>query len=195
MTEEGKISVYETAYRAGRTFDEFLAAVEANRELWHAMASRARIDPDLTARLRTIPGEWRLLILADDWCGDAVNILPVVARLVEDVAAVDIRIVGREEIEGLMDRHLTDGSRSIPVIVLLDHTFSCRGWWGPRPAGLQAWFQEEGRYLPKPDRYRELRRRYARDRGAAIATEITDLIETADFGSGCERTGYEVQAA
>lgn len=177
--------MYGTAYRAGRNFDEFLASVDANRELWMAVAGRARVAPHLGAKLREIPGKWRLLALADDWCGDAVNVLPVVARLVEDADNVELKIVGREEIPGLMDRHLTDGSRSIPIFVLLDETFTCRGWWGPRPTELQGWFREQGRGLPKSDRYRELRRWYARDRGATIATEIIELIKAGAGAQGC----------
>lgn len=169
--------IYETAYKAGRTFEKFLEGVEENRELWHSIASRARAPAEAAEALAGFSGGWRLLALADDWCGDAVNILPVVARLVETVDDLELRIVGREEHPGLMDRHLTGESRSIPVFVLLDQEGRCRGWWGPRPRELQAWFEEEGRRLPKDERYRELRTWYARDRGRAIGEEIVELVQ------------------
>lgn len=171
------MTIYEKAYGAGRTFEEFLEGVEANRELWHSMASRARVPGEAAEALAGFPGGWRLLVLADDWCGDAVNILPVVARLVETVDDLELRIVGRDDHPRLMDRHLTGESRSIPVLVLLDPEGRCRGWWGPRPRELQAWFDEEGRRLPKDERYRELRRWYARDRGRAIGEEIVELVQ------------------
>lgn len=171
--------MYEQAYREGTTFEAFLEGAEKNRELWHAMAPRARVPIETVERTRSVPGDWRLLAIADDWCGDAVNILPVVARLVEQVDTLELRIVGRESRPDLMDRHLTNGSRSIPVLILLDDQGVCRGWWGPRPSELQAWFEAEGRPLPKDERYRELRRWYARNRGVAIADEIAELITCA----------------
>lgn len=168
--------MYEQAYQTGITFEQFLSAAAANREMWQAMATRARVSPEAVRRARETPGRWRLLVIAEDWCGDAVNILPVVARLAEDLESLDLRITGQESWPALMDRHLTNGSRSIPVVILLDDAGACHGWWGPRPSQLQEWFESEGRPLPKEDRYRELRRWYARDRGAAVAAEIVDLI-------------------
>lgn len=180
--------MYDTAFAAGRTFDQFLESATENREMWLAMAARVRVDRDAAARMATVPGSWRLLALADDWCGDAINTLPVVAALADAVDGVELRITGRDEHPGLMERHLTGGSRSIPIIVLLDERGEARGSWGPRPAELQAWFEAEGRVLPKAERYRALRRWYARDRGASVAREIAELLVRHGTGRG-ELTG------
>lgn len=177
--------MYQDAYREGATFEEFLERAGKNRELWHAMALRAGVPLEAVQRARKLPGRWRLLAITDDWCGDAVNILPVVARLVEQVDSLGLRIAGRESRPDIMVRHLTNGSRSIPVFVLLDPEGACRGWWGPRPSELQAWFEAEGRPLPKDERYRELRRWYARG-GDTIAHEIVDLVACAALpGRSC----------
>jgi hypothetical protein len=179
--------MYDRAYDEGISFRGFLQHVKANRDLWHAMANRARVAEEMVRRARRLPGEWRLLAIAEDWCGDAVNILPVVARLAEHVDSLELRIVSRDSSPGLMDRHRTEGTLSIPVLIVLDLDGACRGWWGPRPAELQAWFEVEGRPLPKSDRYRELRRWYARDRGATIAGEVVDLLACAALADprGC----------
>lgn len=168
--------IYERAFDAGINFQEFVARAAANSEMWHTKAARARVSPEVIQQVRDASGRWRLLVIAEDWCGDAVNIVPVVARLAEESGRLDLRIVSRDGWPGLMDRHLTNGSRSIPVVILLDEAGACRGWWGPRPSELQAWFEREGRALTKEARYRELRRWYARDRGRAIAQEIAQLV-------------------
>ncbi len=168
--------MYEQAYRQGKTFGEFLGGAVASRDLWMAVAARVTPPKAALDRVSATPGRWRLLALADDWCGDAVNILPVVAKLAEAAENLELRIVGREEVPGLMERHLTGTSRAIPVFVLLDEEGTARGWWGPRPGPLQRWFEVEGRRLDKTERYRELRRWYARDHGATTAGEIADLV-------------------
>ena len=171
----GEHMTYDEIFAMGRSFDQFLEGTVANGELWHALARRAVHNAPADHPIAAVSGQWRLLVIADDWCGDAVNVLPVVARLASS-ANIELRIVGRDEHTGLMDRHLTKGSRSIPVVILLDREGRPRGWWGPRPRPLQDWFDRAGRPLPKEERYRELRRWYARDRGDTIASEIAALI-------------------
>lgn len=176
--------MYERAFDRGRTFGEFLASVTANPGLWHAVTSRVRLSVESIEAVRAVHGRWRLLALADDWCGDAVNILPVVARLVDAAPNLDLRIVGRDEDPDLRDRHLTSGTRSIPVFIPIDESGVPRGWWGPRPSALQEWFETKGRHLPKVERYLELRRWYARDRGVSIVREVTDLLRCGASSGG-----------
>jgi hypothetical protein len=170
---------YESAWQSGVPFSDFLGTARAHRALWHSVAERTGLFEEAVSRLSRSPGCWRLLGLADDWCGDAINILPVIARLADASPHAEFRIVPRDRFPTLRDRHLTNGSRSIPIVVVLDQAGEPRGTWGPRPAPLQRRFEGELRALPKDERYREIRRWYARDRGATTADEIARLIEGA----------------
>lgn len=162
------------------TFAEYLETVEKNRELWHALARRAAVDEATRARARAIPGRWHVIALTEDWCGDASNTLPVFERLAEATPSLELRILLRDENLDLMDAHLTNGtSRSIPVLIVYDEDFEERGWWGPRPAPIQAWVMTEGRELDTKDRYREIRRYYARDKGRTSLDEFLSLLEAA----------------
>ncbi|MBI4539180.1 MAG: thioredoxin family protein [Gemmatimonadetes bacterium] len=180
---------YDSAFEKGKTFDQFVQDSAASQDMWHAMARRALHVQQAADRIRVLPGRWRLLALGEDWCGDAVNTLPVIARLAEAAGNVELRIVRRDEYPELMDRHLTNGSRSVPVVILLDEHGQAQGWWGPRPRALQQWFDRQGRRLPSEERYRELRRWYARDRGATTASEIADLIWCGAMGDGAPYRG------
>jgi len=124
-----------------------------------------------------LSGEWHLLVINEDWCGDAVNTVPHVARLAELASNLDVRIIGREANPDIMDTHLTNGSRSIPIVIALDERFVEHGWWGPRPGELQRWATDEGRLLEKDERYRHIRTWYARDRGRTTLTEVLALLE------------------
>jgi hypothetical protein len=168
---------YEAAYRSGVRFPDFLSGVVAQRDQWEAFAPRAGLVEEAAARIRNLPGCWRLLVLADDWCGDAVNTLPVLARLEEALPNLELRIVPRDRYAEIRDRHLTNGARSIPMVIVLDETGAPQGTWGPRPAPLQERFERELRRMPPEPRYRELRRWYAANRGRATALEVADLIE------------------
>lgn len=160
------------------TFAEFCASAKANTDLWKKIYEHAEVAPDIIARAAALGCTWHLLVLAEDWCGDAVNTIPVLARLTEHAPNITLRILARDQNLDLMDAHLTNGtSRSIPVVIFLDTSYEERGWWGPRPGSLQAWALNEGIALPKEERYKALRTWYARDRGHTTLDEILSAVE------------------
>ncbi len=163
-------------FESALTFAEFLEQAQANAALWRDAYRLARVPAEAVARLGAIPGRWHLLVMVEDWCGDAVNSLPLLARLVEQVPNVDLRVVGRDDNAELMDTHLTNGARSIPVVMVLDEDYAERAWWGPRPSALQRWVIDEGLALEKGERYRQIRTWYARDRGRTIVDEVIDAV-------------------
>ncbi len=167
-------------YCAAQPFTDFVRTTTANVELWQTLARRAQVAVTAVARTQAIGGRWHLLVLAEDWCGDAVNSLPVLAKLTELADNVHLRVLTRDANLDLMEAHLSPrGARAIPVVMVLDADFAERGWWGTRPAALQRWVDDVGRTLPNEERYREIRRWYARDRGASVLDEVIGLIGSA----------------
>jgi hypothetical protein len=166
-------------YVAAQEFEEMLASAQKNVELWTALWRHARVDDDYVRRASSLSGSWHLLVLSEDWCGDAVNTVPVVARLAERCPNVDLRVLARDANPDIMDAHLTERSRSIPVIIVLDEAYEERGWWGPRPTALQRWVSGQGQLLEKTTRYREARTWYARDRGRTTLEEVVSMLERA----------------
>jgi len=161
------------------TFPEYLGTVDRNRDLWNGVYERVRLPADVVAEASRIPGAWHLVALSEDWCGDAVNTLPVIARLAEE-AGWDLRVFGRDDNPDLMDGHLTNGrSRSIPIVIVYDADFNEIGWWGPRPGEIQAWVMDEGLSMSSPERYKVIRSWYVRDRGRTTLSEILGIVGAA----------------
>jgi Thioredoxin len=171
-------------YEKAPDFRQYLATVQKNEALWNGVNDRVRIADEFIEAARAIPQRWHLLALSEDWCGDAVNTLPVISALVDAVPNLDMRVLLRDENLDLMDTHLTAGkSRSIPVVMVLDEDFQERGWWGPRPGPLQEWVVQEGLDMGSEDRYKEARRYYARDKGRTTLEELLGLMNaTASTG-------------
>ncbi|MES2521884.1 MAG: thioredoxin family protein [Gemmatimonadota bacterium] len=167
----------QARYDGALTLDQFVAQATANHDLWATFAKRAVPEPDLLARVNRLSARRHLLVLLEDWCGDAVNTIPALAALAAASDTVDLRILTRDANLDLMDAHLTGGTRSIPVVIVLDESYHERGWWGPRPAPLQSWVRSEGQVLEKSARYREVRRWYARDRARTTLSEIVELLD------------------
>ncbi len=166
-------------FQAAPTFEEYLETVDRNRDLWHGVHERVRLPDELVEEAGALPGSWNLVAISEDWCGDAVNTLPAVARLAQEVGW-DLRVLSRDDNPDLMDTHLTNGrSRSIPVVIVYDEEFNEIGWWGPRPGELQEWVLGEGLAMPSPERYKVVRRWYAKDRARTTLQEILGVVRKA----------------
>ena len=163
-------------FQEAETFPEFLDSVQVHQTLWHQISERARLPEEVLEVAAAVPGQWRFLVLAEDWCGDAVHILPFLARLEEAFPHFHLRVLSRDENPDLMDSHLTDGTRSIPVVMILDEDFSEVAWWGPRPQQLQELFLREIQHLPQEERFPKVRAWFARDRGRSTLEEILNRI-------------------
>lgn len=172
----------ETWWNEGLTWDRYLAdEIVEHRELWQGVY-RKSVTPDWAlAELEERGRDWKLIAISEDWCGDASNLVPIFARLAEASPWIDLRIVKRDEHPELMDMYLTNGSRSIPIVVIMDEAFRPVGRWGPRPVELQEFVIREKRAgeRPNPEIYKDVRRWYARDRGETTLRELLTVMAEA----------------
>jgi thiol-disulfide isomerase/thioredoxin len=76
------------------------------------------------------------LIITEDWCGDAMMINPVIRKITE-AANKEVRVALRDADTDLIDRHLTNGGRAIPIVLLLNDKGELVGKWGPRAEEVQ----------------------------------------------------------
>jgi hypothetical protein len=158
------------------TFDAFVTACKAEHcGLWQAVYNIARV-PDWALAAVPAGTKRKLLVIAEDWCGDASNTVPIIARLASQAPGLELRVIMRDRYPEVMDQYLTNGSRSIPIVIVLDEDFSELGHWGPRPTELQAWVMANRATMPKAELYPQVRKWYARDRGE---TTIREVLKTA----------------
>lgn len=176
------VANHDTEWARGIPWERYLnEEVLEHAELWRGVWERARSPAEQLDRLSGIGRVWRVLVLSEDWCGDASNTVPVLARFAEDAPQLELRILKRDENLDLMDRYLTDGSRSIPLAIVLDESRTAVGRWGPRPVELQEMVLREKRAGERPmsEIYKDTRRWYAMDRGGTTIRELVDRIEEA----------------
>lgn len=91
-----------------------------------------------------------LLIITEDWCGDAMMINPIVRKIAE-AANIEVRVALRDADTALIDRHLTNGGRAIPIILILNQDGELIGKWGPRAPEVQKIVDEYRANLPHKD--------------------------------------------
>lgn len=160
------------------SYDGFVRQSTRQCGLWSGVYRLAQI-PRWAIDRAAAGGRLRLLVLAEDWCGDASSTIPYLARLAEQAPNVELRILRRDEHPDVMDRYLTGRSRAIPIVLVLDADCREIGHWGPRPSELGSWVRRARETKPTPALYPQIRRWYARDKGETTLREILSLLPSA----------------
>ena len=138
------------------------------------------LHPDVWAAIANIKGTYHFLVISEGWCGDAAQIVPVIAKIV--LAAphkFELKLVLRDQNLPLIDAHLTNGGRAIPILLVLDENKALiLPQWGPRPAVLQnllsEWKKESTDLAAIAEK---LHAWYAKDKTQAIQKELIQLLK------------------
>ena len=119
------------------------------------------------------------LVLAESWCGDAAQILPVLNKMSEASNSIQLNIVLRDDHDALMQLFLTNGAKSIPKLIILDaQTLNVLADWGPRPLGAKQLIEEYKATHGVVDETGkiELQKWYLHDKGISIQQEISEIM-------------------
>jgi hypothetical protein len=182
-TWEANMSFTDREWESGVQWNEYLASVRAHADLWHHHFEKAEVPESIAARLSDLPGPRRVLILSEDWCGDAARSVPVIVKALAAAPNVEVRLIDIKHHEDLIDRHLSKKARAIPVAIVMDEDGTALGWWGPRPAPLQAMLRDRLRELGSPSKeemgrfYAPIMGWYKQDAGITALQEVTLLLE------------------
>ena len=91
-----------------------------NETRMHRLDKTIIIDDSIISKLKAIQSSYIWLVIAEGWCGDAAQLLPIFNKMSEVSDHIDLKIVFRDENEDVMDLFLTNGNKSIPKLIILD---------------------------------------------------------------------------
>ena len=132
---------------------------------------------ELRVAAQALDFEQTWMVLTEGWCGDSAQNLPYLAAVAAVNPRIDFRILERDDHLNIMDIYLTNGTRSIPKLVIFDRDGQERAVWGPRPATAAQLVQElKSQGLPRAEMYERLHLWYGRNRGTEISHELLDLL-------------------
>ena len=157
-------------------YDGFATQVQDLRGLWEGIYKKATIPDWALERARACGQGAHFLVISEDWCWDAANTVPVLAKLCDQDGGMELRLIHRDEHLEVMDQYLTNGSRSIPIVIVLDTEFRELGHWGPRSSELQAWAGVNKGKMEKGEFYLEMRRWHVKDGGHSMLREVLEIL-------------------
>jgi len=143
-----------------------------------------RLDKTFTLSDKTIScinsltNNYTFLVTSEGWCGDAAQVLPIINKVAEASSNIELKIVLRDENPALMDLFLTNGSKSIPKLIVLDAENNVVDSWGPRPsvATKMVAEQKEKFGVLDADFKERLQIWYNTDKGQNIESDLLQLL-------------------
>lgn len=119
------------------------------------------------------------LVITESWCGDAAHVLPALYKVASFSENIDFKVVLRDENLQLMDLFLTNGSASIPKLIVIDNaTGEVLETYGPRPSEaanyVKRFIAKNGKLTPafKAD----LQHWYNDNRGQNVIDDVTQIL-------------------
>ncbi|MFZ4106663.1 thioredoxin family protein [Flavobacterium sp.] len=158
---------------------EYINYTKLNESRMHRLEKTIKVIQDVELLLKNLSKDSIWLVLTESWCGDAAQILPVINKMAEVTDKIELRIVFRDENEGLMNLFLTEGSKSIPKLIIIDkETQKIVGDFGPRPKPAKQLLLDYKALHGAIDATAkiELQKWYLADKGIAIQKEIAALL-------------------
>ena len=137
-----------------------------------------KVDADQIQQLESKNFNGKILIISEPWCGDASATVPAVSKFFA-AAGIEVRIFLRDSDFSLIDQFQTNGTQSIPKVIIVNDDFSVKADWGPRPQygnELLKKFKENPDTYPREEFYNDLQVYYAKNRGKDAIEEIISLL-------------------
>jgi hypothetical protein len=161
-------------FKQGLTFQQYLDQMGTNKEKFVQFLQEIKLRPEDREALKKLGAKTlNVLVITEDWCGDALYNVPVLGKLVAGLPNVELRLFLRDQNPDLMDQYLNQGIyRSIPVFAFFDENMN-----------------EIARFIERPPRVTEvidkkmlevrraLRAEHLEEWRQAVVDEVRDLLK------------------
>ena len=187
MTQETRV-VTPQRFAEGFSYPEYIDQIKVNKNRFAEYYNGFQLRPEDAKLFRDLAGRSngpaKMLVIGEDWCGDVVRGLPVLARIAE-AAGMEISIFPRDLNHDIMNEFLKEGKwMSIPVAVFYTRDHQYISHWIEHPAvaeremaEMETEIRSENPQINDQDFSRERRARTAARADDWIAATVLELKE------------------
>jgi len=137
-----------------------------------------RVSSELKSEIQKIDSLQIWMVITENWCGDSAQNIPYFNKMAELNPNIYLKLILRDSNLDIMDQYLTNGTRSIPVLVAFDEDGNELFKWGPRPRELmdliKVWKSDS---CTKHELLEKIHLWYGRNRGKNIEAEFIKMIQ------------------
>ncbi len=135
------------------------------------------VSEELQTILKNIKEKQSWMIITENWCGDSAQTLPYIAKMAEINPLIELNVILRDSNLDIIDNYLTNGTRSIPKLIVFDSSGNELFLWGPRPEDAQRLVLKlKNEEIHKEEINQKLHLWYGKDRGKNIEKEFMKIL-------------------
>lgn len=134
-----------------------------------------RFEPNHTMKslIGSITEHQHWIVITEPWCGDAAHSVAQLYQIVKNNPNIDFDIQLRDADPFLIEDYLTNGTKSIPKLIIRNDVGHDKVIWGPRPKPLQEVFvQMKADNRPFDEVKEVIQKWYNVDKGEEMQREL-----------------------
>ena len=123
----------EKAFGGGLGYAEYVGAGTAEQQSrWRGVYEACGLSGQQKELLGGFVREMKVLVVSGIWCGDCVEQGPLLARIAEASAKIDLRFVERDLVPDLCGSLTINGGQRVPVVLFGAEDYALCGCYGDR---------------------------------------------------------------
>lgn len=153
---------------------KYIDYVLLNRSRQSRWLKATRVPDSLQTKLAKIQQNW--VLITEPWCGDSAHIAPLISLASECGEGIKLDVQLRDN-GSEIEQYLTNGSKSIPLLIIRDMKDKDLAVWGPRPKAcseLRSQLKAGG--IDGEEMNKAVQKWYNLDRGESFFQELEELI-------------------
>ena len=116
-------------------------------------------------------------VITEPWCGDAAHVIPFIELIGRQNTLITVSYELRDAPPFSIERYLTNGTKSIPKLIIRNNDSEDLRIWGPRPEECQKVYNMLLKKQASLEEVKmEIQKWYNADKGVEIQKEIRKVI-------------------
>lgn len=155
--------------------------LEYTRMNWSRMNrwyKTGKLSDDIVELVEKIDQPQHWIVITEPWCGDAAHNIPFIERIAMVNPLITVSYELRDAAPFRIEQFLTNGTKSIPKLIIHDAKGKVLGTWGPRPESCQKMYAELLAEKASFEQMKtEIQKWYNSNKGVELQQELSELLK------------------
>lgn len=175
---ESIINKDATAQQAPYDNADYIDYTKLNWSRMNRWLKTGKLSDELKETIGKINQVQQWIVITEPWCGDAAHNIPFLELMAKENDKIKISYVLRDTEPFLIDQYLTNGTKSIPKLIIRNADGEDLGTWGPRPKNCQKMYADLIHEKADFEKIKiEIQNWYNADKGKGIQKEINEILK------------------
>lgn len=157
---------------------EYLEYTKLNWSRLNRWMKTGSLTAEIKETVKNISTPQNWIVLTEPWCGDAAHNIPFIELISRENPLITVAYELRDSAPFRIEHYLTNGTKSIPKLIIQNQEGRDLAVWGPRPAVCQQFYSNLiAQKTPQDQAKIELQNWYNTNKGEALQQELQEVLK------------------